>query len=931
MNLNIDAVIVALFLIGNLTIGLLHSTNKKTLREYAVGSKSFSTGTITATIVATCIGGGFFSGAITETYKQGLYFLIPALGEPLCLIVVGYFLVPRMGEFLNNISIADALGNLFGKYVQIITAMAGIFLCIGIVALQFKVGSTIMQIFFDVEGFYSILICAIITTVYSAFGGIKAVTFTDIIQFFTFGAIIPIISLTIWGTLHDPNTVFSTLAHNPLFDYEQVFDFSNSKFVSSFFLLLFFLLPGFQPVFFQRIIIASNTEQGSKAFIIGGLICLVMLLIISWIGILLLSDKPNLDPNNLLPYIISTYNYTGLKGVTAVGIMAIIMSTADSYINSAAVLFTNDILKPLNINYKKLVNELTSACLFSFFVGIIGFFLAFKASTVLNLLLLIFSFYMPIVSVPLLFAVFGFRSTSVSVLTGMFGGFITVIIFKLSGIDIDSVIPGVIANTVFLFASHYVLRQPGGWVGIKNPEPLKLSQERRKRRIEKILDTINNFSFMEFCLNNAPKKEYLYSLFGLFGIISVFSIIYSIPHEVSQNNQQIIEFIYHTALISLSVFLTYPIWPPIFKSKKFIAVAWSIFVPYILLLSPMLLIIANNFSQFHLMILIVNIIIMATLARWQVVVSMMVFGFVSSIIFYKWVLGVNLPLDPANLQFKIIYSLLLLTSVLIAFFRPQQEQQILTETKNVHLSGRLSSQEEQMKEALDIRSEFIRNIHHEYRSPMTGITCTAEAFKEAYHKMTPEQHLEAIDIILKSSARLDLFDSNISALSKLATKRYHLKLEDVDLGKLIYDRLELCRKLYEEKPESHQFIMNIAENVQITADRSYLNQLLDNLIINAISYCKEGKITITLKQNDSLAEFIIEDEGIGIPANELHDIFAEFTVSSRTKTLAGGRGLGLALVRRVIEIHGGTIEAKSDGVKGAKIIFTLPSVKPAFG
>ncbi len=193
---DIDTAIIALFLIANFTAGLFFSRGKTTLREYAVGNKKFSTGTIADTVIATCIGGGFFSGAITETYKQGLYFIIPALGEPLCLIIVGYFLIPRMAEFLGNLSIADALGNLFGKHVQIISAIAGIFLCIGIVALQFKVGAAILRIFFGVSGFYAILMCAIIVTVYSAFGGIKAVTFTDIIQFFTFGAIVPIISLT---------------------------------------------------------------------------------------------------------------------------------------------------------------------------------------------------------------------------------------------------------------------------------------------------------------------------------------------------------------------------------------------------------------------------------------------------------------------------------------------------------------------------------------------------------------------------------------------------------------------------------------------------------------------------------------------------------------------------------------------------------------
>ena len=212
MSFDIDSGIIILFLIINFSVGLFYSRGKTSLSEYAVGDKKFSTGTVAATVIATCIGGGFFSGAITESYRQGLYFIIPAMGEPLCLIIIAYFFIPRMGEFLGNLSIAEALGNLYGKYVRVISAIAGIFLCIGIVSLQFKVGASIFKVFFGIDGFYAVLACAIITTTYSAFGGIKAVTITDVIQFFTFGTIVPIISLMIWGTLNDPYAILSTVS-----------------------------------------------------------------------------------------------------------------------------------------------------------------------------------------------------------------------------------------------------------------------------------------------------------------------------------------------------------------------------------------------------------------------------------------------------------------------------------------------------------------------------------------------------------------------------------------------------------------------------------------------------------------------------------------------------------------------------------------------
>ncbi len=102
-------------------------------------------------------------------------------------------------------------------------------------------------------------------------------------------------------------------------------------------------------------------------------------------------------------------------------------------------------------------------------------------------------------------------------------------------------------------------------------------------------------------------------------------------------------------------------------------------------------------------------------------------------------------------------------------------------------------------------------------------------------------------------------------------------------------------------------------------------QLLDNLVINTISYCKKGLISITLNQDRNHVRLSLSDEGIGIPKEELYEVFEPFTVSSRTRTPAGGRGVGLvAVCKRILEVHGGTIKAESDGKKGATFTVILP-------
>ena len=547
MNFDIDIAIVVGFLILNLSVGLYYGRGVQNIKDYALGGRNFSTSALVATTVATTIGGGFFAGAITESYRQGLYFIIPALGEPLALIIVSLFLIPKMREFIGKVSVAEAMGAMFGKYVQIITALLGIFLCAGIIALQFRVSASIFQLFFGISGFYATMLSAVIVVVYSTFGGIRAVTFTDLIQFFTFGSIVPMISLMVWKTLGSPNEVFDIISTNPMYDWHEVFDLSNPKFISAFFLLLFFLVPGFQPVFFQRVTMSNNIQQAKKVFLIAGFVSLAILLITSLLGTLILSDNQHLDPNNLLLYIIEKYSYVGFRGVFAVGVISIIMSTADSYINSASTMFTNDLFK-LTFSGKGDRKEMFILQLFSVFIGSLAFILAFKASSILNLLLFILGCYMSIVSVPLLFAIFGFRSSQKSVLIGMGAGFSIVVLCKITRSNIDPIAVGMIVNIIFLLGSHYLLRQPGGWVGIKDNSYLEEQKILRRMRWKKFIDSIYNFNFITYCKSHVPNQDSVYIYFAGLCMIVTYATMFLTP-SFELLSDQILMFSYVSVLL----------------------------------------------------------------------------------------------------------------------------------------------------------------------------------------------------------------------------------------------------------------------------------------------------------------------------------------------------------------------------------------------
>jgi solute:Na+ symporter, SSS family len=167
------------FLIVTLVIGLRYGRSVKTLKDYALGGKNFSTSTLVATIVATWITGSFLTWRIGDMYANGLYAIIWCVCDVGTLMLTGWVFAMRMGPFLQSASIAEALGNLYGKSVRTITALFCLSVSIGLVSLQLKTGERIFSMLLGWDSVRTQMVIGSIVIVYSAFGGVRAVTFTD--------------------------------------------------------------------------------------------------------------------------------------------------------------------------------------------------------------------------------------------------------------------------------------------------------------------------------------------------------------------------------------------------------------------------------------------------------------------------------------------------------------------------------------------------------------------------------------------------------------------------------------------------------------------------------------------------------------------------------------------------------------------------------
>jgi two-component system phosphate regulon sensor histidine kinase PhoR len=223
-----------------------------------------------------------------------------------------------------------------------------------------------------------------------------------------------------------------------------------------------------------------------------------------------------------------------------------------------------------------------------------------------------------------------------------------------------------------------------------------------------------------------------------------------------------------------------------------------------------------------------------------------------------------------------------------------------------------------------MRSEFVANVSHELKTPITSIKGFTETLLDGALE-DPDISRSFLTIISEESDRLNRLITDILDLSKIEQKRMPLKVEEVDLSKLIKETVRIVRK--EARAKNIAIYLPAEETMVLEADRDRLQQIILNLVSNAVNYTpNNGEVTITLRStDDKYVEMIIADTGIGIPPEHLPRIFERFyRVDKARSRESGGTGLGLAIVKHLVESHHGTIHVESKEGKGTTFTVTLP-------
>jgi signal transduction histidine kinase/DNA-binding response OmpR family regulator len=233
-----------------------------------------------------------------------------------------------------------------------------------------------------------------------------------------------------------------------------------------------------------------------------------------------------------------------------------------------------------------------------------------------------------------------------------------------------------------------------------------------------------------------------------------------------------------------------------------------------------------------------------------------------------------------------------------------------------------------------VKEEFLANMSHEIRTPMNAIIGFTHLLLDGE---ISEEHKEYVEAIRYSGENLLVIINDILDFSKMEAGKFLLEEADFHLRDVIQSLIHVFEPKAREKNIQLTFSIQPDTPVNLIGDSVRINQVLMNLIGNALKFTEQGSVKLyikTISQDDlqALLEFSIEDSGIGIPENKLRSIFESFTQGSGdTVRKFGGTGLGLTIVKRIVELHGGTISVQSKLGQGSTFILTLPFQKSAVG
>jgi signal transduction histidine kinase len=238
------------------------------------------------------------------------------------------------------------------------------------------------------------------------------------------------------------------------------------------------------------------------------------------------------------------------------------------------------------------------------------------------------------------------------------------------------------------------------------------------------------------------------------------------------------------------------------------------------------------------------------------------------------------------------------------------------------LAADLNTMAAKLQELESVRREFVGNVSHELRSPVSNIRITSEVLERRAERLGDDS-AKLFETITSETQRLESMIDELLELSAFESGSLRLQEETLELGPLLEEVVEAVSARARQK--GVRLGLLVEPGTQIKADRVRLARAVSNLLDNAVKFTPaEGQVVVSARRTDQEMLIEVTDSGEGISRDDLPRVFERFFRADRARTRNGGAGIGLAIVKQIAESHGGSAEAYSEEGRGSTFRLRLP-------
>ena len=413
LKIPIDNIIVFLYLISILAVGVYYRAKNSSFKNYAnVESKvQNSKLLLIATIFASSVGGATTFGITEKTFLGHAYYAYALMLTIPIDIIIAIYVVPLIAKHHGAESIGDIMSIYYGNLGRFIGGVSSVIVSVGFLAAQISISGYIFQYILGINYIEGVILSYSIVLIYTTIGGLQSIVFTNLLQFFAMIIAIPVVTFIGLNKIGSINPIGNLIVEtNP----SNLFSYIIAAALS-------FSVMNLYPTFIQRALINKNPTQTTKAIYTKSVIYLFFLICVTLNGLIAYKLYPEQPSNLVLPYLINQIIPPLIQGLVISGLLAAVMSTADSDLNVTSIAIVKDIINPI-LKVKNGQKLLLIARIINVAIGSLAIIAALKFSNVIDLVVFFTGFWGPVILVPLVTTLFNIRvPTQIMVLSSASG------------------------------------------------------------------------------------------------------------------------------------------------------------------------------------------------------------------------------------------------------------------------------------------------------------------------------------------------------------------------------------------------------------------------------------------------------------------------------------------------------------------------------